>query len=107
MFFHIFEQFCSFMDDLRRSFCLIGVWMYFKHRVVLLPEVVLMIAKSSAILLRSIIRVSHEYQLFTVGLRGSSELTSGSSSNLKVHALDWYHMTLVMSCSNSRNDVKM
>lgn len=81
--------------------------MYFKHRVVLLPEVVLMIAKSSAILLRSIIRVSHEYQLFTVGLRGSSELTSGSSSNLKVHALDWYHMTLVMSCSNSRNDVKM
>lgn len=66
-----------------RSFCLIGVWMYFKHRVVLLTEVVLMIAKSSAISLRSIIRMSHEYQLFTIDLRGSSELTSGLHQTLK------------------------
>lgn len=100
MFFLIFELGCSFMNDVGRSFCLIGVCMYFKHRVVLLAEVLLTIAKSSAISLHSIIRVSHEYQLFTDDLRGSSELTSGSSSNHNVHAyLDWYHMTLVMSCS--------
>jgi len=72
----------------------------FKHRVVLPAEVLLTIAKSSTISQHSIIRVSHEYQLFTDDLRGSSELTSGSASNHNVHAyLDWYHMTLVMSSS--------
>lgn len=63
MFFLIVERLCFFMDDVWRAFCLISVWMYFKHRVVLLAEVVLTIAKSSAISLHSIIRASHEYQL--------------------------------------------
>lgn len=63
MFFLIVEWLCFFMDDVWRAFCLIGVWMYFKHRVVLLAEVVLTIAKSSAISLHSIIRASYEYQL--------------------------------------------
>lgn len=99
---HVFPHFWAglFLYEWREEIFLLNRCLYLKHRVVLLAEVLLTIAKSSAISLHSIIRVSHEYQLFTDNLRGSSELTSWSSSNHNVHSyLDWYHMTLVMSCS--------